>query len=271
MTLKSTVTLITPEMARGWLDATNNRNRHLSEALVVRYAEAMRRGEWQLNGDAIRFDEDNALLDGQHRLAAVAKSGIPIRSLVLHGVPSLAQDTMDTGRKRSIADVLAIRGEGHAITLAAALHILYRLESGEWAAGRTPTTQQALTLLKQHPDVRASLPVGDRVARHVPLLRSGVAAAVHYHVGQINDPNIEADRKQFFETIVTGAGLKVGDPVLVLRETLSRYKRDRAQLSAVRVTAFVIKAWNAYRDGQTISLLRWTSGGSHPESFPEAR
>jgi hypothetical protein len=270
MTIRPEVTVITPELADAWLEA-NTRNRHLSEPLVSRYAEAIRRGEWQLNGDPIRFDEEGVLLDGQHRLAAVAKAHIPIHSLVLHGVPALAQDTMDTGRKRSIADVLAIRDEGHATTLAAALHILYRLLTDEWGAGRTPTTQQALALLKQHPDLRASLPVGDRAARHVPLLRAGIAAAVHYHLGQIDDPNVDADRKQFFESLVTGAGLSVGDPVLVLRETLSRYNKDRAPLSAVRVTAFLVKAWNAFREGQRISILRWSPGGAKPEAFPKAR
>jgi hypothetical protein len=32
-----------------------------------------------------------------------------------------------------------------------------------------------------------------------------------------------------------------------------------------------IKAWNAYRSGETIELLRWSPGGAKPERFPEPR
>jgi hypothetical protein len=35
------------------------------------------------------------------------------------------------------------------------------------------------------------------------------------------------------------------------------------------LTAIMIKAWNAYRRGDSIGLLSFKSGGAKPERFPE--
>lgn len=32
----------------------------------------------------------------------------------------------------------------------------------------------------------------------------------------------------------------------------------------------MIKAWNAYREGRSVGLIRFKSGGAKPEAFPEA-
>jgi len=266
--LSSEVATITPPMAEAWL-ARNKRNRHLAPWLVDRYAKAMGRGEWRLNGDPIRFDEVGDLLDGQHRLAAIVKSGITVESVVLRGIPAITQDTMDTGRKRTIADVLALRGEAHAIPLAAALNTLHKLETDAWRANATPTAQQALALLNSHPGLRASVPVGERTARRVPGLAGGITAALHYHFSGIDDA-AEADAKDFFERLASGADLDEDSPILTLRRTFGRLHAERGHASAVRMTALVILAWNAYRDGRPLKLLRWSPGGSRPDSFPQA-
>jgi hypothetical protein len=35
-----------------------------------------------------------------------------------------------------------------------------------------------------------------------------------------------------------------------------------------RKSALFIKAWNAYREGREVSLLKWNPGGARPEEFP---
>lgn len=46
---------ITPKLASEML-LTNRRNRRLRAHRVGQMAEAMRRGEWELNGESIKFD-----------------------------------------------------------------------------------------------------------------------------------------------------------------------------------------------------------------------
>jgi hypothetical protein len=59
---------ITPEQAAIWL-TRNRRNRPIRRTRVARYADAMRRGHWRVNGEAVIFDSEGNLLNGQHRLA----------------------------------------------------------------------------------------------------------------------------------------------------------------------------------------------------------
>ena len=66
---------ITPEMAREYLEK-NSHNRRLSERSVRNLATAIKNGEWQVNGEAIKVDKEGNLLDGQHRLSAIEKRDV---------------------------------------------------------------------------------------------------------------------------------------------------------------------------------------------------
>ena len=46
-------------------------------------------------------------------------------------------------------------------------------------------------------------------------------------------------------------------------------KTVRGQRSETYLTAILIKAWNAYRSGEEVGVLRFRPGGAHPEKFPE--
>jgi hypothetical protein len=78
--------------------------------LVARYAREIAAGRWKPNGETIKFTMDGVLLDGQHRLAAVALAGVGIETTVVWGLDPDCFDTIDSGRPRSAADMLAIQG-----------------------------------------------------------------------------------------------------------------------------------------------------------------
>lgn len=60
---------ITPAMADKYL-STMTRNRKLRDSAVVRFCHIIERGEWRLTTDAIGFDSNGHLINGQHRLTA---------------------------------------------------------------------------------------------------------------------------------------------------------------------------------------------------------
>ena len=66
--MKVSVKTITPAQAKKLLERNTN-NRPVSKPHVKFLCGVIRRGEWKLNGDAIRFNSER-LVDGQHRLAA---------------------------------------------------------------------------------------------------------------------------------------------------------------------------------------------------------
>jgi hypothetical protein len=73
---------ITPELA-GQLLAMNTENRRLRPSHVAYLARAIERGEWQMPPDAIMVSDSGRLLNGQHRLTAVVRSGKPIQSYLV--------------------------------------------------------------------------------------------------------------------------------------------------------------------------------------------
>jgi hypothetical protein len=108
----------------------NYKQRAISKAAVERFAAEMRAGNWTVTGQGLSFDCDGHLLDGQHRLQAVVKSGVAVDMLVMWDLPSQRQvngrsvrtiDAIDSGRPRSLANQLQITGFKYTQTLAPAL------------------------------------------------------------------------------------------------------------------------------------------------------
>lgn len=272
MTLTSSVRSITPALAQRWLN-TQHVNRSPRQTYVDQLAGAMERGEWELNGEAIVLDATGNLLDGQHRLLAVVQSGKTIRSVVVEGVDAKAFATIDSGRSRTLKDVLQIRGEGFAGHLAAALNWLavYR-RTGQFRLDHSgpQTIHQAELLLAGCPGLRESVKAGDAATRRQRLGISGpLLGAMHYVFSEIE----ASDAEFFFEQLRVGAGMATTDPIQVLRERLLAAAGSRSQraLTATEATALVIKAWNLYRSGERITTIRWMSGGAHAEPYPEPR
>ena len=58
----------------------------------------------------IAFDVNGVLVDGQHRLAAVIEADVPVELTVFTEVGEGTFDVLDTGKRRTAADVLAIEG-----------------------------------------------------------------------------------------------------------------------------------------------------------------
>ena len=75
---------ITPAMAEKWL-AKNLGNRHVRESHVATLVRDIRDGNWRQTGEAIKFDWDGRLIDGQHRLHAIVAAQTATRMLVVTG------------------------------------------------------------------------------------------------------------------------------------------------------------------------------------------
>jgi hypothetical protein len=262
LTQRAAVEKITPRQARKLLDR-NVRNRNLRMERVRELSGAMQRGEWDLNGETIKLSEDNELLDGQHRLQAVLHSGVTISSVVVRGLPSATQDTIDTGRRRRLADVIAIEGYPDAVALAAGLNTLHRLRNKQridYSRGTAPTAQQALTLLAANEGLIESVRVARAVTKKIggPI---GVFGALHHEFGKVDRPTTD----EFFAGLLDGANLDYTDPVLHLRNYVVRPRRDRNFAhQPFQIAALTIKAFNLRRTASSVDVLSF-----HPdEGFP---
>lgn len=106
------MTKITPELAEVWLGKNAEFQRKLRQSIVNRYARDMERGEWVPTHQGVAFDCKGRLIDGQHRLAAIVKSGVSIEMPVARNTSARAFDHVDLGFARTTAEVLRARGDG---------------------------------------------------------------------------------------------------------------------------------------------------------------
>lgn len=101
------VETITPKRAQLYLERNPN-NRPLRKSHVLFLAKQMSLGEWQVTHQGIAFDENGDLSDGQHRLAAIVKVGVPVAMMVTYGVARGKFTAFDTGIGRTNSDVTGI-------------------------------------------------------------------------------------------------------------------------------------------------------------------
>lgn len=254
---------IGPKQAAKYLQR-NNDNRPHSSMWSDQLADAMSNGEYHVNGETIKFNCDGGLADGQHRLHAIVKSGTTQRMLVVRGVAREAFDTLDQGKKRSVGDVFARRGELHYVTLATAVRYVYCYENGWPIAGSRTALRSivAVELLERHPLLRQSVAF---VLQHDmrSVLSTGYSAGMHYFCSKINARLAD----EFWAKLGTGESLTRGEQVYILRKRLlaDRYaSQGAARLTRDQLTVFCIKSWNAVRAGRVIKTLKWSEGEEYP-------
>ena len=105
--MKCKIITLTPELAKELLEL-NTKNRDVKEISVNEYSKQMSSGEWVENGLPIIINEDGVLIDGQHRLLSVIKTNHSYQCPLITDVSREAMATIDTGRTRSLGDVLKL-------------------------------------------------------------------------------------------------------------------------------------------------------------------
>ena len=268
--MKARIVTITPGVAKEML-INNTHNRKVSESKVHLWAESMKRGEWTLNGEAIKIADDGTILDGQHRLYAVIESGVTIQSLVVSGLPKQSQETMDTGKQRTLADVLTLRGYRNATDVSGIVTGIIRWEkyspktAFQNGSGCSVTNGEAIQFIEQHPEV-LDIPTRVRSCSKYSHIQRRILGVLYYEFGKVSPENVDF----FFDKLENGADMSATDPILVLRNTIARLKNNHhGELNPLYVAAICIKAWNLYLDGGQCKLLRFTQGGASPEQFPK--
>lgn len=265
--------LITCEIAQKYLEC-NIHNRPLRDHFVIQLALDMIEGNWVENAETIKFDWNGALSDGQHRLAAVCEAGdgVTIPFWVARGLPPEAQETVDTGVTRKFSDVLTLRDEKYAIHLAAIVRKVaywsiedHDAERDETGHRRRLSNHVLLRCLDDNPELRAIAKRTSELSKPSGLPGS-VMGLCWWLFSKLEDG--ERDAEHFFSRLASDLGHEEGDPIRELRRTLLKSQEVRGDRNQTYLAAITIKAWNAYRRGESIRLLKFSRGGAMPESFP---
>ncbi len=247
---------IGPAEAQDLLDKHNPRNRTWSPKTFSKYVRAIEANDWQFVGDPIRIDVDGNLIDGQHRLRAVVETGATLEFVVIRGLATETQRYMDAGRGRSAADQLKIEGMASAPLAASIATCAMRWERGDILAQYLKFSPfEVVDWTESHLDiVEAAVTTAQRVRGAIGATPSLIGGAFieGLHAAPQTGP-------AFFEGLITGAELGPGSPVLALRDSISRGKRDRTLYRTTELF-YIVKAWNHWRLGKSISKLQLPRG-----------
>jgi hypothetical protein len=250
-------TTITPEKAAELL-ANNPTNRPIRGNHVAKIARDMKSGDWQVNGDAIRLNGSGELIDGQHRLSACIRSGVPFETLVITGLPVSVRSTIDDGATRKHGDRLAMNGHKYGSILSAASKMLIFIANGTGLV--QVSTSEMDRALEKNPGLEASIA---KVGASKAFGSKGTIAAFHYITSEIYGENL-AD--EWLDVWCSGIPAYDGDPVHLLRERLMRLRMSHHTINRVElfklwtrcIEAFVIRQPLSKLIGKRIGFDEWT-------------
>jgi hypothetical protein len=270
MDVTSTIEVITPEVAHAML-GRNLKNRAVNKSLVSTYVRDMKNGAWQVTGEAIKIDSHGTMLDGQHRCLAVIESETSVPMLVVRGIAPSAQSVMDTGRKRSAADMLTLTGYHNTTTLAASARMCIAIPRGGYAAARSSSSNRATnteiaTFIAENPGIIEATSLAVATARGI----DAPPAVIGYSAFRLMAIEVQ-QAHQFFIDACEKANLPKGDPALTLAHRLAEARRSRERLTNEMMISLIFRAWNTRRSGKTLSLLRVNSSKGGIIEVPEPR
>lgn len=238
--LEYSTEVVTPAKAEEYLQK-NPKNRAISPKTVNAYARDMENGDWLDTGESIKFDVRGNLLDGQHRLAAVVRSGCKIRLSIVRNVVPEARKVMDTGRRRSVADNLSMDfGVKNPTQVASAARLILRWRAGmirQSTALRITDSEIYEFVVENDPALQVAASYAQKLRRSLPFSLSSVTAA-HVETHRVN----EEAAKVFWDKVLTGAELRVGDPTLSLRNTVVRLGPKHEDRSIMNLE-LICRAW----------------------------
>lgn len=260
---------VTPAIARRWLDSNTN-NRKRSDHQVTRYAADMASGDWVFTGDPVRFHRSGTLIDGQHRLSAIASigdDGFSVPLLVIEGLGDDAQYAMDQGKKRTTGDQLSLTGmTGNTNSMAALAHQMNIVEHGLLFKNADAISQSKdIAWLRNNPDLAEFVGTNIKWFTKAPCTPTSVAVAAC--VARVAVGEVEAD--SLLEKFISGVGLSHTSPILHLRNHLINLRAAKTRLARRDEIGLVLRAFEREFTGDEVTRVSKPKGGSFtPSTFP---
>ncbi len=258
--MKTEVKLITPREAEKML-SRNTSNRNLKERHVSFLSEQMKKGKWLSSGETIKFSDKGVLLDGQHRLTAIVRSGVSVEMLVVTGLKQEVFNVIDTGVARTAADVVNVNGYKYSAQLSSAARFVLLYDSGKLLGKNKSTTNAAiLEFVINNPSISECAEDAGFYYSKSRLIPSGAMTGLLFIFKRSNVDKTT----QFFDKFTTEINLEEGDPILLLRNKLMQDLLNKRKMTIVQKISLIIIAWNSFVKGGTLKQLRL------PGSFPKA-
>jgi len=250
--------IVTPDYAKSILENSGD-NRLVSSRLVDSLADQMRAGKWVSDSnDLVMIDETGALINGQHRMNAVIKSGVSVLMLVARGANAAVMDYLDAGRPRRIGDTLTIKGVKYAnkraATYAGAYKLLYRRNKLSMAA-----YEDVDCVFSKHWEKIESFYSSGKAGK---VLKMGAATALLLLRYNFKSSEVDA----FIDRICEGANLDAGSNELKLRNKLLEIK---VTSGGTRVNIAYLVMWTYIQTMNGVRMSKMTISNERVDALLE--
>lgn len=259
---------LSPALAKEWL-ATNFNNRRLKPGGVRYLVGVINRGEWALGNDAICFDIDGRMINGQHRCHAIIETGQTLPVLVLRNASRKAQLGMDTGVKRQAGEQMHIMGIPGASTLKAALGravLNYSDDYGPTIRAEGISNAEIIELVQGDLNIDQAISLVNRLGSQIPSARVTIIALGYYLMIEAWPERVQ----DFHEKLSEGIELGANDPIRRFRNFLMSQARFASTTDRKKALALFIKVFNYWVDGKEIEALVWRTDEEWPTMYTKA-
>jgi hypothetical protein len=263
-----TIEVVTPELAKDLL-TRNTCNRAVSQHAVAGYAKDMGQGNWKLNGEAIVLTDKGVLRSGQHRLLAVILANTPIKMAINCGVEDDSYTTLDSGRRRTAANVLDIEGFKYAATIAGGIREFSTNQKGlpsinflvgSQAVSNNDILKVALALGKGRLEELAA--ICHNYNSHCKFLSPAQILGFVLTLEELHPTKWMG----FMDKIFYGIGIEKDTPEFWFAARARKEANTPTQKTPISIRkALFIKAFNAYLSKKQVSQLKFNA---EVEKFP---
>jgi hypothetical protein len=235
--------LVTPKVAAAWLER-NLGNRPLVERHVEDLVWEMKNGKFQTTPQGLIFNTCEELVDGQHRLTAIVRSGISIEMRVTFNFEGTYDSPIDTGlRLRRAHDILHIPHREVAIC-----NSLLALEHTARMRG---SASKIAEVRAQH---RGGI---EWVTQTFPCRRGITSSLMAAHAFAY--PAAPRDVGRFAEQFLSHTGSSPNEPAVALHRFLER--SSRATMNGRDLSFATLRCLEAHCKRQMIARLTVTDAG----------
>ena len=256
-TLKFIKQLVTPEIAKNYL-LNNDGNRRVSPPRLLMYCDDILNGRWKEDtGECIKISVTKKVIDGQHRLLAIVKTGIALNLHIALDVNDDVFDVVDTGKSRNATDVFKIANIKFENSIPSIISTYNILLDNRKFGGQIHKSKTNAMLLEQYYENEL---FWQNVAKKshnwylsfAKILTPSFIGGFFAYFYQL-DKNKATD---FINQLTTGIAIE-NDVITMLRNKLMQDKMSQRKMPLNLKMALVIKAWNIFVKNKSIKQLKF--------------
>jgi hypothetical protein len=258
--IKVEIKRITPKIALQLLE-TNLINRQLRPSGVRQFANIIESGKYQLVPDPIIIGNRGHLLNGQHRLNGLIRTGKTLDFMYMTGIDEELFPLLDSGAKRTASDALFIAGFNHTGLYATLVLQYMRWESNTfYRSGKRELQSSPSDVLNYAKKHKEDLAI---TVNHVKSQRSGNnyfsenIFAIAFHIIKHYSKKPLDDKLAFWSALMGGSS--TDDPhqhnaINWLKITMSENRQSNSRLKYKSVFSCIFHAYNGFSSKKFTSI-----------------